>query len=239
MTDQDIRSSLLNLPGVTALVEFGSYARGTRVAPQSDIDVFAVIRDKSFRSPVRQEIESLNRAAHGLVSAVALTTEELESTVTRMPSFGAHLRDEGRVFGSGRRQIEKILEGVRVDDASNAAEFQAVRSRVALLDAESRLGGHFNTAVGRYFTLARAAVILHLTVRGEPVYDWRESFTRLADLRPDLKHALVTIAQARPYYDVLDGRADNPTPATRDLYLAAGESARALTADPPELAGSV
>lgn len=237
MTDQDIRSSLLNLPGVTAVLEFGSHARGTRVAAMSDIDLFAVIRDRSCRTLVRKEIDTLNRRTGGLISATALTEDELRSTVNRMPSFGAHLRDEGRVFGPERDQVERILSAVHVDAASNAEEFRAIRARMALLDDETRLGGHYDTAVGRYFALARAAVILHLTVLDEPVYDWRESFVRLADLRPDLKSALDQMASVRRYYDALDGRADPPLPATRSLYVSVRSAAWSLTAEPPELAG--
>lgn len=223
------------MPGVTALVQFGSYARGTRVTPTSDIDLFAVIRDSSFRSQVRSQIDRLNRAVQGQMSAVAVTPDEFESTVRRTPSFGAHLRDEGRVFGSERNRIEQILGRVHIDDETTAAEFSSLRSRAALLARENRLGGHYDTAIGRFFAVARAAAILHLTVVGEPVYDWRQAFVVLADRRPDLKHALMTIAEARQYYEALDGRADNPDPATREQYLAAGAAAQSLTADPPHI----
>lgn len=236
MDDGDIRSLLLADPGVAGLVEFGSSARQS-MRRDSDLDVLAVIRDSSVRGAVRARIDHLASDFERL-SATALTCNELQRTVTRSPSFGAHLRDEGRVFGAAldRRSIRGVLTSIRVDADAVREEVLDLGRHVDRLSNERMLAGRYDTAVGRLFSIARAAAILHGMTHGRPAYDWRTVFSSLADRDPSLEEPTQTVLSLRPYYEALDGRRTPPPTASQTVYRAGIDATRSIVDSVPKRA---
>lgn len=234
MNASDVGADLLAYPEVAGLVEFGSVARGSS-GGSSDLDLLVVIRSSAARPIIRARIDSLCRWSPQ-VSATALTREELVSALERSPSFGAHLRDEGRVRGGSedRQRISDALRFVRLTDDALAFEVDELTQHLDRLSNERRLGGRYGTAAGRLFSICRGAAILNAMSHGMRMYDWRTVFDMLAGRDDELRHAASTAVSLRPYFEALDGRRSPPAPATRSLYIAGRDATRAIVRSVPD-----
>ncbi len=208
METDRIVAELLTLQGVQAVIEFGSTARDGD--DSGDVDLLVVVDDDTRRRQVVAMADRLSTTLGLRVSPSVFTADALASRLDDAPSFGAHLRDEGRMFGmpAATQAVASMLERVEITPETLDLEFAALAQRLHRLRDRSRFADSYGTALGRLYAIGRAASILQLMREGETDYDWRTAFGRLARRRPDFRRPLDVVAALRPYYDALDGRID-------------------------------
>jgi predicted nucleotidyltransferase len=207
--EADICELVAKLPGVDAAIEFGSRARAD--PSYGDIDVLVVVRDDDVRRQVASQLDSLGERHEPPLAPSIYTWASLRSRLDAVPSFAAHLRDEGRVLAAREvdsKRLLALLRSIRVTDESLRCEFEELQKRCLRIARPARVSDAYGTALGRLFSVGRASAILRLMSEGDPIYNWRRAFTRLASHHPEYADALDTIARIRPFYEALDGRRD-------------------------------
>jgi predicted nucleotidyltransferase len=201
-----VRNALLDLPGVESVVEYGSSVRPGEAV--GDIDVIVVVDNMSRRGQVMHTVEDLSHRARVNVSAAIMTMDGLLKRLDSMPSFGAHLRSEGHVFGhpDSASDVQRVLQRVKITPDTLAAEFRELQDRLDRLSNRTTVADAYITGLGRLYGIGRAAAILQLIALGQEDFSWRTVFKRLGRRKPELRGALDVVVALRPYYEALEGR---------------------------------
>jgi predicted nucleotidyltransferase len=101
--DAELQAALAEEPNVVAAAVHGSYARGTGVRPQSDIDLL-VIGDVDYRR-LRKRLRDVERHTGRRVDPVIYSTDEART-----------------LYRAGNGFIKGVLEGPRIDIVGNVAD---------------------------------------------------------------------------------------------------------------------
>lgn len=209
MTRPDVCPLAASLVGVDAVIEFGSRARGDAYC--GDVDLLVVVSDNSARRFVADQLDEMAEQHRLPLAPNIYTWETLRGRLEAVPSFAAHLREEGHISSSDAANVEgleRLLWSIDVTDESLRREFDELRQRWHRLAQPSKLCGAYGTALGRLFALGRASAFLHLIREGEPNYEWKPAFVELSARHPEFADALETVSRIRPFYEALDGRRD-------------------------------
>lgn len=230
MRPDEICREFLSLPGVAAVIQFGSTARGSS-SEAGDLDALVIVRNPGCRRSVVDFADVLSRRFGVDVSVTAFTMTEFSDRLAETPSFGAHLRDEGRLYGTGceRKAVQSILDAIVVTPESLEIELAELRTRLERVSDVSKHAGHYATALGRLYGIGRAASILRLMALGEARYDWRVAFEHLSKKSPELRHEIEVVSSLRPYFEALDGRCDPEQAVDHADYAQFETSVQAVT----------
>jgi predicted nucleotidyltransferase len=87
--ETDLRKAFEGLAGIKAAVIHGSYARGTRIKPTSDVDVL-VLGEPDFRA-LQSKIRRLERRAGRQIDVLVYTPDEFRDMLTAGSSFARGL----------------------------------------------------------------------------------------------------------------------------------------------------
>lgn len=193
-----------HIDGVRAAIVFGSHARGTAVAPISDIDLLVLVKDRVAAGSARTlaaEICSTDVSVliHDTASMLALRRSDW--------SFVEHLcREHIPAYGDIDRLIEQLLPAAPSAAVirEEIADHLAVTEQLADLRV---LGGEHLHAYGRLFAALKSASILDGILASEICFDRHEAITATVRRRPELTAEVQLLSSLEPFWLRLRRRA--------------------------------
>ncbi len=189
------------LEGARAAVVFGSYARGTAVAPLSDVDVLIWVEDRRAARGVRDLVNEHSGGCTGAeLSVLVHDTDSLGDLSSRDWSFISHLRAEQiPVWGD----VEGLRTRLRAPTPSATVireEIACHRQAVSRLADHRLLGGEHLHAYAGLFGALKSASILDGIVSGEPVFDRHEAIESAAARLPELAAEFGELGALEPFW---------------------------------------
>jgi len=153
----------------------------------------------SDRREVWREVKDALRLER--LSPLVVTASELAEEAVESPNFGFHLLHEGQVVFQRRKAQHPIKEMVATSGLMSVdlSERRRAHENDLLLFADpDRYSGHLELCVAGLYRLGRTIAILRLLERGQPDYDWRSLFDRLATLEPSLAESARLVGRSKP-----------------------------------------
>ncbi|MHB8235002.1 MAG: nucleotidyltransferase domain-containing protein [Solirubrobacteraceae bacterium] len=195
------------VPGATAGVMFGSWARGTATPPLSDLDLLVLVPD---RSRVVAHFATTD-APRGL-SVLIHDARTIGALCRADWSFVEHLRLENvPVFGD----VERLRRLLRPDAPTEDVAREEIRRRADThggLSDPRALGGRHLIAYSRLYASVKSAAILDGVLASEPVFDRGAALAGAARRRPQIAEALASIEMLEPFWLRLRRRTHTPLP---------------------------
>lgn len=189
------------LEGARAAVVFGSYARGTAVAPLSDIDVLVWVEDRNAAHGIRRLIdEHAPDWPSAELSVLVHDNDSLGDLARSDWSFVSHLHTEQIPVWGDVEGLREHLDVATPSAIEIREEIAAHCQAVARFADDRLLGGEHLHAYAGLFGALKSASILDGIVSDEPVFDRHKAIDAAACRRPELAMEFKELSILEPFW---------------------------------------
>jgi predicted nucleotidyltransferase len=219
-------------PSVSGVILFGSVARGDQ-GDWSDIDLLVVTSDAHLR-PSQLIAEIPRRLKATRLSVLSYPVPELKRLLETGGSFAEHLRKESKVVFDRDGTVQRIFDNSMSHAATNNAELQRELERLRWLEDPAPFNDQFLFVFAQLYAIGKSVVMWRLAHEGTPEFNRERAFQALRRRRPDLRPALKSVEQLKPFYELVNKRRSLPLPfpseGTADRVRVAVEAIRSIAA---------
>jgi len=192
-----LASALAARRDVTGVAIFGSYARGTAIIEQSDVDLLVVLGEGQA-TPAVLAAELPDELRGDDVSISVFTPASLRNYLHHWSRFALHLQREAAIVYDPDAELYEIFDHRR--SLSLDYEICMQKKRLSQLEHMERFGDRMVLPLAQLYRLGRTLVFVILAQRGQLEFDRHTAFAQLKDLDRVLAADVDLVERLAPFY---------------------------------------